>query len=86
MNRDVLEGKWKQLRGKVKEQWGNLTDDDLDQSQGRFDTLVGRIQERYGYARERAEQELSRFLERVPDSADVAELRRDPSQSGERRP
>src|SRR5215468_9774187 len=61
MNRDIAAGKWQQLRGKVKEQWGKLTDDDLAQANGKFDKLAGSIRERYGYTRERAEEELGRF-------------------------
>jgi uncharacterized protein YjbJ (UPF0337 family) len=63
MNRDILEGKWKQIRGEIKETWGELTDDELDQIGGRYDKLVGKLQERYGYSREEAEEELDRFLE-----------------------
>ena len=62
MNRDVLEGKWKQLRGAIKETWGDLTDDELDQISGRYDKFVGKLQERYGYTREEAENELDEFL------------------------
>lgn len=61
MNRDIFEGNWKQIKGKVKEQWGKLTDDDLDMINGRRDQLVGRIQERYGLAREMAEERLREF-------------------------
>jgi uncharacterized protein YjbJ (UPF0337 family) len=58
MNTDILEGKWKQLRGELKGWWGRLTDDDLDQISGSKDKLIGKIQERYGYSRDRAEQEV----------------------------
>ncbi len=58
MNADIFKGKWKQLRGDVKKWWGDLTDDDLDRIAGERDKLVGRIQERYGYAREQAEAEV----------------------------
>lgn len=61
MNRDIFEGNWKQLKGKVKEQWGKLTDDDLDMIAGKRDQLLGRIQERYGIARDVAEQRLKEF-------------------------
>ncbi len=54
MNDDILKGKWGQLKGKVKEQWGKLTDDEIDALDGRKDQLVGRVQERYGIAREQA--------------------------------
>jgi uncharacterized protein YjbJ (UPF0337 family) len=62
MNRDVLEGNWKQIKGRIKETWGKLTDDDLDQIDGKTDRLLGVLQERYGYARDKAEQELNRFV------------------------
>ncbi len=62
MNADIFKGKWKQLRGDIKRWWGNLTDDDLDKIAGDRDKLIGRIQERYGYAKERAEAEVDRHL------------------------
>ena len=58
MNWDQIEGSWKQIKGKAKEQWGRLTDDELDQAAGRRDQLVGKVQERYGYARDQAEREV----------------------------
>ncbi len=61
MNTDRLEGNWKQLKGKLKEKWGNLTDDDLDTIAGRRDQLVGKIQERYGITREEAERQAKEF-------------------------
>lgn len=61
MNSDIAEGKWKQLKGKVQQAWGDLTNDDLDKMNGSREELVGKVQERYGYARERAEQEVDRF-------------------------
>lgn len=61
MNQDIFEGNWKQFKGKVKEQWGKLTDDDLDVISGKRDQLVGRIQERYGVARDEAERQLNTF-------------------------
>jgi uncharacterized protein YjbJ (UPF0337 family) len=60
MNSDVFAGKWKQLRGQVKEWWGKLTHDDLDRLEGKYDKLVGVLQERYGWARKQAEDEISR--------------------------
>ena len=62
MNKDVLQGKWKQIRGEVKKWWGELTDDELDKIDGNHDKLVGLVQEKYGYAREKAEQEVDRRL------------------------
>jgi uncharacterized protein YjbJ (UPF0337 family) len=61
MNRDILQGKWKQLRGDLKTFWGRLSDDELDQIEGHRDKLIGKLQEKYGYTRERAEQEVERF-------------------------
>jgi len=57
MNSDQFEGKWKQLKGSVKQRWGKLTDDDVTALSGKKDELVGKIQERYGITREQAERE-----------------------------
>lgn len=54
MNWDTIEGKWKQMKGSVKQQWGKLTDDDLDVIAGKKDVLVGKLQERYGITRDEA--------------------------------
>ncbi len=62
MNMDVVEGKWKELRGKVQQQWGNLTESDLDQIAGRRTELEGLLQKRHGYTRERAQREVDEFL------------------------
>ena len=59
MNQDTLEGQWKQLKGKMREKWGKLTDDDWDTVAGKKDQLVGKLQERYGYSREEAERDYS---------------------------
>ena len=59
MNKDQADGNWKQLKGKVKEKWGKLTDDDMTVIEGKRDQLVGKIQERYGYAKDQAEKEVS---------------------------
>jgi uncharacterized protein YjbJ (UPF0337 family) len=59
MNWDRIEGGWTEFRGKVKERWGRLTDDDLDVIAGKRDQLLGRIQQRYGRTREDAERELN---------------------------
>ncbi|HVQ75208.1 MAG TPA: CsbD family protein [Candidatus Binatia bacterium] len=63
MNKDILAGKWKQLRGKVQEKWGQLTDDELDKAEGRFDVVSGLLQERYGYAKDEAERVLGSALD-----------------------
>jgi len=59
MNRDRIEGNWKQLKGKVREQWGKLTDDEIDPIAGKREQLVGRIQETYGIARDEAERQVA---------------------------
>lgn len=64
MNWDQLEGKWKQLIGQAKEQWGKLTDDDLETIAGRRDQLVGKLQERYGIAKEEAERQVDQWQKR----------------------
>lgn len=66
MNRDQLKGMWNQIKGEAQVLWGKLTNDDLDQIDGNATKLVGRLQERYGYAREQAEAEVDRFMERYP--------------------
>ena len=63
MNWDTAAGNWKQLKGKVKQQWGKLTDDDLDKIEGKREELAGRIQARYGFAKEQAEKEIDRFCQ-----------------------
>jgi uncharacterized protein YjbJ (UPF0337 family) len=62
MNWDQMEGKWNQYKGQVKEKWGKLTDDDLKVINGRRQQLVGKIQERYGIAREVAENQAEEFV------------------------
>jgi uncharacterized protein YjbJ (UPF0337 family) len=62
MNKDVFEGKWKQVRGEVRGWWGKLTDDDLDKVAGQFDVFAGLLQERYGYSRQHAEEEIEKQL------------------------
>jgi uncharacterized protein YjbJ (UPF0337 family) len=61
MNWDSIEGKWKQLKGQVKEKWGKLTDDDFTWIGGKKDQLVGKVQERYGYEKAKAEEEVDTF-------------------------
>ena len=65
MNEDIIQGKWKQLKGHMKRQWGKLTDDDLDVAEGDRDYLIGRIQERTGQARDQVEREVRDFERRM---------------------
>ncbi len=58
MNWDRIQGNWKQFKGQAKEQWGKLTDDDLDVAAGKRDQLAGKIQERYGIAKDEAERQI----------------------------
>jgi uncharacterized protein YjbJ (UPF0337 family) len=64
MNKDIIKGKWKQIKGEVKTQWGKLTDDELDEIDGRYDKIVGKLQEKYGYQKEQAEEEAEQFFRR----------------------
>jgi uncharacterized protein YjbJ (UPF0337 family) len=68
MNWDRIEGNWKQLSGKAKVQWGKLTDDDLDVIAGRREELAGKIQERYGIARDDAERQVSEWERKADES------------------
>ncbi|MEO8461438.1 MAG: CsbD family protein [Dokdonella sp.] len=61
MNEDTLKGKWKQAAGKIKAKWGKLTDDDITRAEGNREYLVGKLQESYGMAKDRAEQEIKDF-------------------------
>ena len=61
MNRDIIGGNWKQLKGQMQAKWGDLTNDDFDVAEGNAKYLAGKLQERYGWQRERAEQEVEAF-------------------------
>ncbi|SMF65003.1 CsbD family protein [Pseudobacteriovorax antillogorgiicola] len=61
MNGDIFEGKWEQAKGKIRQKWGKLTDDDMQRIQGKSQELKGCLQERYGYSKEEAEQEIDKF-------------------------
>lgn len=62
MNSDQLQGKWKQMKGSVKERWGKLTDDDIDIINGQNDQLVGKVWERYGIAKEEAQRQVEDWM------------------------
>lgn len=76
MNKDIFEGKWKQVQGQVKEWWGKLTDDDLERIGGKYDQFVGTIQEKYGYTREQAEAEIDKRLAEHEAKAKEEEITR----------
>lgn len=59
MNKDTIKGNWAQFKGKIREQWGKLTDDDIDVIAGKRDQLLGKIQERHGIAKDEAEKQLA---------------------------
>jgi uncharacterized protein YjbJ (UPF0337 family) len=75
MNWDQLQGQWKQAKGKIREKWGKLTDDDLQVIAGNRDQLVGRIQERYGITREVAQEQADAFVKAMNESDAEAERR-----------
>jgi len=62
MNEDILDGKWKQVKGNVRNWWGKLTDDDVDRIEGKSEKMVGLLQERYGWTKDRASEELTTRL------------------------
>ena len=63
MNWDQVEGKWKQMKGGLREKWGKLTDSDFEQIAGNREKFLGRLQERYGYTRDKAEKEVNEWME-----------------------
>jgi uncharacterized protein YjbJ (UPF0337 family) len=72
MNKDIFEGKWKEMRGQIKEWWGKITDDDLEQAGGNAEQIVGLLQQKYGYTRQRAEDEFNRRIKEVKEAVDKA--------------
>lgn len=64
MNEDILKGKWKELKGNVRQQWGKLTNDDIDRMKGSQEELSGLLQQRYGYERDQADREIKNWLSR----------------------
>jgi len=87
MNTDILQGKWRELKGRVKEQWGKLTDDDLDVIEGQSERLVGLLQLHYGYAKDKAEQEYKRFMDQWSGSGGGHDMsaRRQDGEHGEKK-
>jgi len=84
MNWDRIEGNWKQVTGKVQTRWGKLTNDDLDVIAGRRDELAGKIQERYGIAKDEAEKQLSAWANDANESWFASDRAKQPSHSDKR--
>lgn len=82
MNADQLKGKWKQLKGSVKEHWGKLTDDDLNVIDGQQEQLIGTIQERYGIAREAAEKQVNEWNDAAARESELDEQLYDRRKAG----
>lgn len=70
MNRDIFKGEWNKIKGHVKEQWGKLTDDDITQINGKRDQLLGTLQKKYGYAKDKAEEDIKRFEHKFASGVD----------------
>lgn len=83
MNWDQVEGKWKQVRGSAKQQWGKLTDNDLEQIAGMRDKLVGKLQERYGIAQEEAQKKADEWI-KVQNGTEEGRSEQRSGQKGER--
>ena len=64
MNKDIIKGKWHEIKGKVKQQWGKLTDDEITKMDGSYEELEGILQKKYGYHKDQAEKEIQRFLDK----------------------
>ena len=75
MNADILKGKWKEIKGEVKQKWGKLTDDDLTRIEGKEEHLLGILQKRYGYAKEKAEEEYKGFINRFAKPPSVEKIK-----------
>ncbi len=71
MNQDIIAGNWKQLKGKIQAKWGDLTDDDFKVAEGNAEYLTGKLQERYGYDRDRANSEVQDFSRSLRDDASM---------------
>lgn len=74
MNSDQFEGKWKQLKGQVKQRWGKLTDDDITHMSGKRDELVGKLQERYGITKEQAQKEAEEWAAAANSDLDATSV------------
>lgn len=64
MNNDIIKGHWKEVKGKLRQQWGKLTDDDISQLKGSYEELAGALQKRYGYQKEQIKKEIDTFIDK----------------------
>jgi len=69
MNKNIFEGNWKEMKGALKEQWGKLTDDDLETWQGKTEQLIGKLEQRYGYTKDEAERKVDEFMKKFQDTS-----------------
>lgn len=67
MDKNILKGKWKEIKGGIKEQWGKLTDDEIAEAEGKQEKLMGLLQKKYGYSKDQAEEEYKRFMARYEE-------------------
>ena len=73
MNSDQLQGKWKQMKGLIKERWGKLTDDDVDVVNGESEQLIGRLQERYGIEKAEAQKQVDEWMRYIVEETEVGQ-------------
>ena len=64
MNKDIIKGKWQEVKGKLRQQWGKLTDDEIGQMKGSYEELEGTLQKRYGYKKEEAQEQIETFVDK----------------------
>jgi len=69
MNKDVLQGKWKEIKGDLRKAWGNITDDEFEKTKGDATSIAGIVQQRYGMAKEEASRKVSSIFEKYADAA-----------------
>ncbi len=79
MNTDILKGNWKVVKGKVKEMWADLTDDEITRVEGNYDVLVGEIQKKYGQSKEKAEDSVNSFLKSLRSEEQNAPVKKNES-------
>lgn len=65
MNKDTLKGNWQQTKGKIKQMWGRLSDNEIEQIEGNYDELVGKVQEKYGYSLDKSREQVKRFINNI---------------------